>query len=165
VRRLDALVATLVLIGLVAIAAHLLQPEDVVAGLASAVDGDSLRLDGRDIRIAGIDAPELAQTCLGEGNRPYACGEVARRALAEFVGARLVTCRISGRDQYRRNLASCEVGGEDIGAALVSRGYALAYGRYETEEAAAREKKLELWSGSFERPSQWRKAHGGESRS
>jgi endonuclease YncB( thermonuclease family) len=164
VRRLDALVATLLLIGLVAAAAYLMHPEDVVAGLASAVDGDSIRLDGKDIRIAGIDAPELRQTCSGEGRGAYPCGEVTRKALSEMLAGRLVTCRISGRDQYRRRLASCDAAGEDIGAALVSRGYALAYGRYERDEAAARDKKLGLWSGSFERPSQWRKAHPEQSR-
>ncbi|HEX2725169.1 MAG TPA: thermonuclease family protein [Beijerinckiaceae bacterium] len=161
-RRLDALVATLLLIGLVAGAAWLLQPEDLVAGFASAVDGDSLRLDGKDIRIAGIDAPELRQSCLGEGRRAYPCGEVARKALSEMIAGRLVTCRVSGRDRYRRRLASCEAGGEDVGAALVARGFALAYGRYEREEAAARDKKLALWSGSFEPPAQWRKTHSEE---
>ena len=158
-RRSGALIDTLLLIGLVAGAAWLLQPENVVTGIAMAVDGDSLRLDGKDIRLAGIDAPELHQTCLREGQRAYPCGEVARKALSEMIAGRLVTCRVSGRDRYRRRLASCEAGGEDVGAALVRRGYALAYGRYEGEEAAAREKRLELWSGSFEHPSQWRKAH------
>jgi endonuclease YncB( thermonuclease family) len=47
---------------------------------------------------------------------------------------------------------------------LVRRGFALAYGRYENEEAGARRQKLELWSGSFERPSEWRKAQSDERR-
>jgi endonuclease YncB( thermonuclease family) len=158
VRRLDALVATLVLIGLVAGAAYLMRPDEVVVGFASVIDGDSIRLDGREIRIAGIDAPELRQTCLAEG-RPYPCGEIARQALGDMLADRVVTCRMGGRDRYQRRVASCEAGGNDVGAALVSRGYALAYGRYEREEAAARQKKLELWSGSFERPSDWRKVH------
>jgi len=162
VRRLDAFVATLLLIGLIAVAAHLMRPEDVVTGFASAVDGDSIRLGGDDIRIAGIDAPELRQTCLRDGLGPYPCGEAARKALSEMIAGRLVTCRVSGRDRYRRRLAACEAGGADVGAALVSRGYAVGYGRYESEEAAAREKKLELWSGPFERPSQWRKAHSAQ---
>ena len=156
--KVDGLLAALVLAGLVALAAHLLREEAVVAGSARAVDGDSLRLDGREIRLTGIDAPELRQSCR-RGAQPYACGDVARRALGDMLAGRIVTCRITGRDRYGRDLALCETGGADIGAALVRRGYAVGYRRYEREEAAARRAGLELWSGSFERPSEWRKAH------
>ena len=154
----DAFAAALVVAGLAAAAAYLAQNEEVVSGFAQVIDGDSLRLEGHDIRISGIDAPELRQTCLALTG-PYACGDVARKALIGMLAGRPVTCRISRRDRYGRRLAFCEAEGEDIGAALVSRGYAVAYGRYEREEAAARRQKLQLWSGSFERPSEWRKAH------
>jgi endonuclease YncB( thermonuclease family) len=163
VKKLDGLAAALVLIGLVTAAAYLARDQEVVAGFAQVIDGDSIRLEGRDIRIAGIDAPELRQTCLVHSG-PYPCGDVARRALGDMLAGRLVTCRVSGRDRYGRRLASCETGGEDIGAVLVSRGFAVAYGRYESEEAGARRRKLELWSGSFERPSEWRKAHSDQER-
>jgi endonuclease YncB( thermonuclease family) len=162
-RKLDALAAALVLIGLVAAAAYLAREQEVLTGLAEVIDGDSIRLEGRDIRLAGIDAPELRQSCLPSG--PYPCGDVARKALADMLAGSIVTCRVSGRDRYGRHLASCEAGGQDIGAALVRRGFALAYGRYESEEAGARRQKLELWSGSFERPSEWRKAHSDHGRS
>jgi len=157
-RKLDCLAAALVLVGLVTAAAYLAREPEVVSGLAEVIDGDSIRLDGRVIRLAGIDAPELRQTCLVHTG-PYPCGDVARRALGDMLSGRLVTCRVSGRDRYGRRLASCEAGGDDIGAALVRRGFAVAYGRYLSEEADARRKKLELWSGSFERPSEWRRTH------
>jgi endonuclease YncB( thermonuclease family) len=51
-------------------------------------------------------------------------------------------------------------GGADVGAALVRRGHAVAHRRYEREEAAARREVLALWAGTFERPSEWRKARG-----
>ena len=162
-KTLYGIVAALVLIGLVAVAGYLTRDQEVVAGFAQAIDGDSIRLDGHDIRISGIDAPEPRQTCLVHSD-PYPCGDVASRALGNMVAGRLVTCRVSGRDRYGRRLASCETGGEDIGAVLVSRGFAVAYGRYESEEAGARRRKLELWSGSFERPSEWRKAHSDQER-
>jgi endonuclease YncB( thermonuclease family) len=81
-----------------------------------------------------------------------------------MVAGRIVTCRMSGRDRYGRRLATCEAEGEDIGAALVSRGFAVAYGRYESEEAGARRHKREIWSSSFEQPAEWRKAHSDEGR-
>jgi endonuclease YncB( thermonuclease family) len=158
VTKRDALVAALVVLGLAAVAAYLTGEQEVASGFAQVIDGDSIRVDGRDIRIAGIDAPELRQTCVAEAG-PYPCGEVARRALGDLLAGRPITCRISGRDRYGRRLGSCEAAGEDLGAALVSRGYAVAYGRYEREEALARRQRLKLWSGSFERPSEWRKAH------
>ena len=160
-KKLDGLAATLILIGLVAGVAYLARDQEIIAGFAEVIDGDSVRLEGRDIRIAGIDAPELRQTCFVQSGS-YSCGDVARRALGDMLAGRIATCRVSGRDRYGRRLASCEAGGEDIGAALVSRGFAVAYGRYEREEAGARRQKLELWSGTFERP--WRKAHSDQRR-
>jgi endonuclease YncB( thermonuclease family) len=158
VSKLDGLMAALVLIGLVATAAHLLRDQEVVSGGAQVIDGDSLRLDGREIRLSGIDAPELRQSCR-RGGQAYPCGEVARRALGDMLAGRIVTCRLDGRDRYGRDLASCEAGTADVGATLVRRGHAVGYRRYEREEAAARRDRLELWAGSFERPSDWRRAH------
>jgi endonuclease YncB( thermonuclease family) len=164
-KTLDLLAAILVLAGLLAAATHVLdEEEEAVSGLASVVDGDSLRLDGYEIRISGIDAPELGQTCSLDG-RTYPCGDVAKKALVDMLAGRLVTCRLSGHDRFGRHLAVCEAGGEDVGAALVGRGFALAYGRYRREEAAAQRQKLRLWAGSFERPSEWRKTHSGHDRS
>jgi endonuclease YncB( thermonuclease family) len=162
-RKLDGIAAALILTGLVAAAAYVAREREIVAGFAQAIDGDSIRLEDRVIRIAGIDAPELRQTCFRSA--PYSCGDVARRALGDMVAGRIVTCRISGRDRYGRRLAACEAGGEDIGAALVSGGFAVAYGRYESEEAGARRQKRELWAGSFARPSEWRKLHSEQRRS
>lgn len=163
-RRVDGFIAVLVLMALMAAAAYLAREQEVMTSFAEAVDGDTLRLDGREIRISGIDAPELRQSCTVQ-RRIYPCGAVARKALDEMLAGRLVTCRISGRDRYGRHLASCEAEGRDIGAALVSRGFAVAYGRYESEEAEARRKKLEIWAGSFERPSDWRKMQSEQDRS
>ncbi len=38
-------------------------PEELVAGTARAIDGDSLVVDGREMRLEGLDAPERLQTC------------------------------------------------------------------------------------------------------
>ena len=64
---------------------------DEVSGLARVIDGDSLAVEGRDIRIFGVDAPELHQTCERAG-RPWPCGEAAKRRMAELAGGRLVRC-------------------------------------------------------------------------
>ncbi len=131
----------------------------VVKGFATVTDGDTVRMNSAPIRLKGIDAPELRQTCRHDG-RPYPCGEVAKSALAERLEDRALTCRITGRDRYRRALATCAVDGEDIGAWLVERGLAVSYGGYEREEARARARGAGVWAGEFQRPSEWRREHG-----
>jgi len=55
-------------------------------GAASASDGDSLRLDGKRIRIEGIDAPELDQSCERDGET-WDCGRQARERLRALIQA------------------------------------------------------------------------------
>lgn len=158
-RILNSLGSLLVLLGLAASLAWLRQCEqEALSGSVTVVDGDSLRLGGRDVRLQGLDAPELHQACLRDG-RSYPCGEVARSALARMIAGRPVACRIDGRDKYGRSLGRCTVEGVDIGAALVGQGLAVAYGGYASEEAEARRKSLGLWAGTFDPPSEWRKGH------
>jgi endonuclease YncB( thermonuclease family) len=127
-----------------------------VEGAVHVVDGDSLRLGGTDIRLKGIDAPELHQTCRRAG-RPYACGQVAREGLLALVSHRRVRCRVTGRDRYGRSLARCEASAADLGATLVGQGLAVSYGDYAREEASARSRSAGLWAGEFERPDLWRR--------
>jgi endonuclease YncB( thermonuclease family) len=108
------------------------------------------------IRLKGLDAPEMRQSCT-RGGAAYACGSVARDALVRLIGNRTPRCRISGRDRYQRSLAKCFVDGTDLGSALVEGGYAVADGDYEREEAWARARSAGLWAGAFERPSLWRR--------
>jgi hypothetical protein len=53
------------------------------------------------------------------------------------------------------------VGGEDLGAALVSRGMALAYVDYSDDylpqQEAAEDTRAGLWRGTFQAPWDWRK--------
>lgn len=153
--RPDTLVAAgLVILLLAALAA--LRPAEAVVGQARVVDGDTLVIGRRRIRIAGIDAPELGQLC---GREPASerCGQRAREALRALLADRTVTCRVTGRDRWGRGLAACEVGGLDIGAALVRAGWAVGYRDYATEERLARAESTGLWASPFERPADWRR--------
>jgi endonuclease YncB( thermonuclease family) len=127
-----------------------------IVGGVTVIDGDSLRMGEVSIRLKGLDAPELKQTCTRAG-AAYPCGRVAREALDRMIAGRKPRCRIQGRDRYGRSLAQCFVDGTDIGATLVESGYALGYGGYEREEARARARSAGVWSGEFERPSLWRR--------
>lgn len=157
-RRADPLLAILTLIGLAVTVAYLAAPETQISGAVRVIDGDTIKLGGQSIRLAGMDAPELAQTCMLEA-RPQRCGEVARDALERIVAQGTVSCRIVGHDRYRRGLGRCDAGGGDIGARLVQDGLAVGYGDYAREEHEARIAGRGLWAGSFQRPATWRRAH------
>src|SRR5512132_2676193 len=55
-----------------------------VAGPATVVDGDTIVVGGEQVRLQGIDAPELHQTCTAYG-QAWACGQTA----AEWLKNRL----------------------------------------------------------------------------
>jgi endonuclease YncB( thermonuclease family) len=158
-RRPRSLLA-LVLLVAGAIAAHLLSPgeSDRLEGRPRVVDGDSLNLEGTSVRLAGIDAPEMAQVCR-RGADAYRCGEEARRHLARLVGGARVVCEVEGRDRYRRRLARCTADGFELNEAMVRDGWAVGYRAHAGAEREARNARRGLWAGTFERPEDWRKAH------
>lgn len=181
--RLSSLLAGVVLAGSVAALAlpeaigH--EPAPAKAGetisgyVESVVDGDSLKISppgtfyprgvgaaGVPVRLFGIDAMELHQTCEPASWR---CGHAAWGALYEMVrDDRNVTCEVRDRDRYGRIVAICRNKLGDLGRRLVARGWALDYarysgGRYRDEEAAAKAEGLGIWRGTFVRPEEWRK--------
>lgn len=129
-------------------------------GRATVHDGDTITVGGERLRLRGMDAFEIGQQCR-RGTEAYDCGRAARLALDELVARRSVTCAVSGRDRYGRGLAECTVGDISLNAALVEAGWALAYGDFDAEEAAARKAGRGAWAGAFERPDRWRATHGG----
>ncbi len=134
-------------------------PKDRLAnGQAQALDGDSLRISGEDMRIKGIDAPEFNQTCQRMG-KEVPCGREAASALRRILARGPVTCVGFEHDRYGRLLVTCRSLGADVGAMLVREGMAVSYGDYLVEEAEARADNRGLWSGTFEMPRDWRASH------
>ena len=129
-----------------------------VIGIATVVDGDTLRIGGETFRLKGIDAPELAQTC---GSWP--AGEEARRALVRLIGKQGVRCERTGTDRYDRTTAHCHVGDTDLGAALVRSGLAIAYTtysmRYLLDEVRARIDGVGIHGHNCMGPADWRTTH------
>ncbi|MBS0237362.1 MAG: thermonuclease family protein [Proteobacteria bacterium] len=126
-----------------------------VSGPGRPIDGDSLWVNGNEVRLQGIDAPEGRQTCW-RGGEVWKCGEDAYLALARAIGGETVTCDVSQRDVYGRLLARCTAGGRNLNAGMVAAGMAVAYGSYNAEEAAARSARRGLWAGEFDSPAKWR---------
>lgn len=133
-----------------------------VSGSAGASDGDTLSLTGISVRLHGIDAPELAQSCTRDG-APWACGREAADRLAGLVAGKNVRCEQRDIDDYGRIVATCRAGGIDLAAAMVDAGLAITLPHFTTayvpNEARAREQRRGIWAGTFERPGDYRAAH------
>ncbi|MDO9381491.1 MAG: thermonuclease family protein [Hyphomicrobiaceae bacterium] len=127
-----------------------------LSGRAVAVDGDTLDLDGRRVRLEGIDAPEMGQTCGRRWIGTWNCGRAAQKALNSLVDGRRIECQSKGQDKYGRELGICFVDGHDINAELVRQGMAWAFVKfsqsYVSQEATARENKTGIWQGTAEAP-------------
>ena len=125
-------------------------------------DADSLRAGELRLRLHGIDAPELRQTCLDKASQPYRCGQEAADFLRSMIDIDAeIQCQHLDTDRYKRWVVKCFHNGEDIGEAVVRTGWAMAYRRYakdyiEAENQAERAGRG-IWQGSFTRPEIWRR--------
>lgn len=129
------------------------------AGSVRVVDGDTLRLGERTLRLAGLVSPPRGQTCTTPGGAGFDCGGAAAEALARLVQRSDLACRVRGRDRFGRALGVCEAGGVETNTALVAAGWALAAsgeGGLLAAEAAARGAGRGLWSYPAGAPESWR---------
>jgi endonuclease YncB( thermonuclease family) len=131
-----------------------------ITGVPKIHDGDLVVIGSSRIRLRGIDAPSVDQLCLNHAGERWTCGVAARDELMHHTDKKSWTCHVERTDRRGRNVAKCEVDGEDIQKWLVSRGWALAFVRfthdYEADEKAAREAKAGMWQGAFIAPWDWR---------
>jgi endonuclease YncB( thermonuclease family) len=144
VRRLALILALPVLIG---------------AGPIRVLDGDTLELAGERIRLWGIDAVEGDQICQRNG-RPWRSGDDATAALEALVDGHKLSCEARDVDGYGRTVATCAVGGQDLGAEMVRQGWALDYewysgSAYASEQLEAERAQQGLWAGHSCR--EWRR--------
>jgi endonuclease YncB( thermonuclease family) len=110
------------------------------------VDGDTLKFGKQRVRLYGIDAPELEQTC--DGGK-WAAGKLARKALVEIIGGAPVKCIVVVQsDKYGRPISTCSVGQMDLAHAMVERGWAWAYAT-RTSIWSKREERRDIASASM----------------
>lgn len=123
------------------------------------IDGDTIISDGSHIRLWGIDAPELNQTCDSDA-KPL--GVAARDHLAYLISKRPVQCKLRSVDRYGRYIMICRnVAGTDLSKQMVDDGYAWAYeaftADYVDNERVARLNKLGVHAHNCELPWVWRR--------
>lgn len=130
------------------------------SGRARVVDGDSLLVAGKQVRLYGIDAPELHQTCKLADGTTYRCGLSARDHLAQLADGQHVACTRIDIDKYQRDVSECTAGATNLNAEMVRSGWAVAYAyhtpAYVGQEQHARRAKRGLWRGTFIKPRIWR---------
>ena len=145
------------LIGLIAFALNKGDgpPRYEVSGPARLVDGDSLFVEGLEIRLKNIDAPEGRQNCRRAG-KDWRCGQEATRQLRRFINRRPIHCKGDHYDKHNRLLAFCSLKGRELNKWMVQQGWAVAFGGYRDMERAAKRAKKGIWSSQFQRPRAWR---------
>lgn len=100
------------------------------SGKVRVIDGDTIDVGKRRVRLHGIDAPERGQPCTTVEGESWSCGDwVTRQVRDRFEGKR-ARCDQTDTDRYGRSVARCSVGKEDIGHVLVTQGWAFAYRKY-----------------------------------
>lgn len=131
----------------------------VYRGRTTVINGETLEIDGRRIRLSGVDALEADQLC-DDGTKVWACGKDNIRALSEHIGHRPVEClqRDVDIDPIEAN---CQVGGENLNAWIVSNGLAVGersrgMRAWYFEEELAKTNKSGIWRGEFVMPWKWR---------
>ncbi len=135
------------------------------SGIASVIDGDSIRVGENEVRLFGIDAPEYLQTCFDENRREYFCGKESQVFLLKLANKKEVECFYSSKDHYNRFLAKCFVNKTSINEEILKSGMAVIYNFNESEEKMnnleleAKKQKLGIWRGAFQIPKEYRKSH------
>ena len=141
--------------------------ENVIAGKPKVTDGDTIKINNKNIRFSGIDAPESyffgkKQSCI-LNNIKILCGNLSKEKLVEKIGNQIVICKLEkNKDQYSRLIGECFINNESLSVFMVRNGYAFDYpkysdGKYRKHEIYAKNLSLGLWQMQFEYPWIWRK--------
>jgi endonuclease YncB( thermonuclease family) len=114
------------------------------------LDGETLRLGERVVRLEGISAPARGSLCQDAGQTVLDCGSAAANALSSLVRGSVVDCTIHGHDGHGRPVGDCLAAGRKLSAALVLDGWARAdVADLREPEASARAARRGIWrSGS-----------------
>ena len=136
--------------------------EASISGRATAIEGDLLEIEGKRVRLYGIDAPELGQSCRVM-IIAWGCGEDAQKMLSALIAERTVSCVELARDSSGVPAALCETEAAHLNETMVRIGMALSSPAepraFASEEAAAARERIGLWRSKFDKPWEWRDAN------
>ena len=139
---------------------HVSPSQTVYDGPARVIDGDTIVIAGRHIRLFGIDAPESKQLC----DDGWDAGVQSSRHLVELLNLVSVHCEQKDIDKYGRSIGICQQDGVDINAQMVRDGMAWAYTKYSARYVAQEDEAKRTGRGVHsagrhcELPWRWRAA-------
>lgn len=87
------------------------------------VDGDTIWLNGENLRLEGYDKPEPYNDICG-GQAEVALAHRASARMRELLNSHPFTVETGRKDRYGRVLATVRIGGQDVGDILIGEGLA-----------------------------------------
>ena len=120
-----------------------------IIGPCFVVDGDTIIIGGLNIRLAGIDAPEM--------DHPY--GKNAKWHLFRLTRGQDITAVLHGEQTYTREVATCYLpDGRDLSAEMVKAGLAIDWpkfsgGKYRHLEPPDARKRM--WRADARQKGKW----------
>ena len=133
----------------------------IIEGKAKIIDGDTIHIEKNKIRLHGIDAPEIDQTCTIK-DKLWNCGIESSLELKKLILDNKISCVVSDIDKYNRYIAECFINNKNINKLMVRNGWAIAYRYYSLDfvgdEKLAEKDKNGLWQGKFQEPYLYRKS-------
>lgn len=136
------------------VASHPYRPQKAVptvdvVGPCHVVDGDTISIDGHNIRLAGIDAPEM--------DHPY--GKNAKWNLINLTKGQKIKAVFHGEQTHAREVATCFLpDGRDLSAEMVAAGLAIDWpkfsgGKYRHLEPPDARKRM--WRADARQKGKW----------
>ncbi|MCT6823494.1 thermonuclease family protein [Bartonella apis] len=130
----------------------LAESRTAIIGAIQVIDGETLEIQNQRIKLWGVDAPELNQTCKNGQDAGYDCGKEAASALSQWLTElQPVRCEPRGNDNSGNTIAICYTStGDDIASWMVRNGYAVDWpkysnGFYGVSEKQAQSNKSGIW--------------------
>ena len=87
------------------------------------VDGDTIWLNGENLRLQAFDTPEPYNDICG-GAQEIALAKRASARLLNLLNSSPITVESFGQDRYDRTLATILISGQDVGDILIAEGLA-----------------------------------------
>ncbi len=130
--------------------------DTLVAHNFTVIDGQTIEIKGRQVRLTGIEAPRPGQTCI-LSDTPRDCGVISRSGLLDLTAGATVVCKVvsvSNGDDIAE--ARCTANGYDLSEGMVYTGWAVplpdAPAIYRDVLQGARERPRGFWRGEFVDP-------------
>ncbi|WP_076605808.1 MULTISPECIES: thermonuclease family protein [unclassified Sphingobium] len=109
----------------------------LLAATLTVIDGDTLRIDGKRLRLVGIDAPEI-HACPSYRRCVPGDGQASKRSLQRLLSGSISIRRV-GHDRFGRTLAHVYSGGRNVACEMIRLNRAVYVQRWDTGSQLARE--------------------------